>query len=885
MSKIRVYELAKELGMENKVIIAKAMELGIAQKASHSSSLDSHEADQIRRSLLRQAITVNQIDSEVVTRRVDKVTGESTAVVEKRSGNVIRRRKASDDEVTEKPITRAEVVETQSSQESLSEAPQATLASAPEPEIHHVEEETEQQQVEVEQIDEQTEQEEQVQSASDEELEATETVEEASATAPEVDDSKKAGPKVLGRIALPVQKKPAAANNKSSESSRGSTARGAPVGVFARTVVEDDESDKKKLGGKKTKKREISRTDLLDYEGKDFRRGPKSSSGKTQKERDKASNGEAARPVQVAKRVIEMRESITVGDLAHQMSLKAGEVISKLIELGIMATINHSIDFTTASLIAEELGYEVKNVSFDEAVILQDDSSEDPESLKERPPVVTIMGHVDHGKTSLIDYIRKTAVAAKEAGGITQHIGAYSVTVNNKPITFLDTPGHAAFTAMRARGANVTDIVIIVCAADDGVMPQTVEAINHAKAANVPIIVAVNKIDKPEANVDRVKQQLTEKGLQPEDWGGDTMYCPVSALKGTGVKELLEGILLVAEVADLKANPDARASGTIIEAKQEKGRGAVATVLIQKGTLRVGDIFVCGAQFGRVRSMDDHAGKRIAQAGPSTPVEITGLEGVPGAGDDFFVVESDAKARQVASNRAEKKAAEDRALATGPISLEEFAKRANNITLAELNVIVKADVDGSVEAVKSSIEKLSTEKVKVRVLHAAVGGVTESDIQLAIASQALIVAFGVRAEPRAAAEAERASIEIRFYRIIYELLDDIRNAMAGLLPPDKKEVALGRVEVRDTFNVPKAGTVAGCYVLDGMVKRGAFVRLVRDSRVIHEGKMSSLRRFKDDVKEVNSGYECGIGLESYNDVKPGDVFEVFEVKEVAATLD
>jgi translation initiation factor IF-2 len=351
------------------------------------------------------------------------------------------------------------------------------------------------------------------------------------------------------------------------------------------------------------------------------------------------------------------------------------------------------------------------------------------------------------------------------------------------------------------------------------------------------------------------------------------------------VKELLEGVLLQAEVKELKANPEARASGTIIEAKQEKGRGAVATVLVQRGTLRVGDIFVCGAQFGRVRSMDNHAGVRLKEAGPSTPVEITGLEGVPSAGDDFLVVEDDAKARTVAANRTEKRAAEERALATGPISLEEFAKRANNITLAELNVIVKADVDGSVEAVKASIEKLTTEKVKVRVLHAAVGGVNESDIQLAIASRAVIVAFNVRAEPRAAQAAERASIEIRFYRIIYELLDDVKMAMVGLLPPDKQEVSLGRVEVRETFQVPKAGTVAGCYVLDGSVKRGAFIRLLRDSRVIHEGKMSSLRRFKDDVREVNSGYECGIGLESYNDVKPGDVFEVYEVKEVAASLE
>lgn len=861
MSKIRIYELAKELGVDNKVIVNKAVELGMSGKASHSNSLDADEADQIRRSLIRQAMDAKAQDSEVVTRRTDKVTGEVQAVVERRSGNVIRRRKANEDDLPPPPPEPVEV------------APEAVIEEIAEEKTLHEEAEALFHQPEAEP-------EAPVEEAPVEEVVETAAAPEAvSGEAPE-DEAKKAGPRVLGRIQLPTRPKPAAPKTDAKSQTRA-------FGSAAVAVVddEDEESKKKKLNVKKTKKREISRVDLLDYEGKEFRRGPKVGSGKTSKDKEKAlQNVDASRP-KAGKRVIEIADSITVGDLAHQMSLKAGDVISKLIELGIMATINHSIDFTTASIIAEELGFEIKNVAFDEGEILNDVATDDPATLQERPPVVTIMGHVDHGKTSLLDFIRKSTVAAKEAGGITQHIGAYSVTVNGKQITFLDTPGHAAFTAMRARGANITDIVILVCAADDGVMPQTIEAINHAKAAGVPIIVAVNKMDKPAANIERVKQQLTEKGLQPEDWGGDTMYYPVSALKGTGVQELLEGILLLSEVKELKANPDARASGAIIEAKQEKGKGAVATVLIQRGTLSIGDIFVCGAQFGRVRSMNDYAGKKVTTAGPSTPVEITGLEGVPSAGDDFFVVESDQKARQVASNRAEKKAAEERALAAGPISLEEFAKRANNITLAELNIILKADVDGSVEAAKGAIEKLTTDKVKVRVLHAAVGGVIESDIQLAIASKAIIIAFGVRAEPRATSEAERAGIEIRFYRIIYELLDDVRNAMVGLLPPDTKEVSLGRVEVRETFNVPKAGTVAGCYVVDGQVKRGAFVRLVRDSKVVHEGKMSSLRRFKDDVKEVNTGYECGIGLENYNDIKTGDIFEVYELKEVAASLD
>jgi translation initiation factor IF-2 len=568
------------------------------------------------------------------------------------------------------------------------------------------------------------------------------------------------------------------------------------------------------------------------------------------------------------------------------MSLKAGEVIAKLLSLGILATINHAIDKDTAAIVADELGYEVKHTEFNEQDIIQDVVEEEAASLKPRPPVVTVMGHVDHGKTSLLDKIRSTTVAAKEAGGITQHIGAYSVTTaDGRSITFIDTPGHAAFTAMRARGAQVTDIVILVVAADDGVMPQTREAINHAQAAKVPIIVAVNKMDKPDANPDKVKTQLAEFGLQPEDWGGDTMFCPVSALKGTGIEDLLEGVLVLAEVKELKANPDRRAKGTIIESRQDRGRGVVATVLIQAGTLSVGDIFVSGAEFGRVRTMTDYRGEKLATAGPSTPVEITGLNGTPESGDDFFVVESEADAREVASNRAQRKAQEERALASGPISLEEFAKRANNQAALELNIILKADVAGSVEAVKHSVEKLSGDKVKVRVLHAAVGGVTESDVQLAIASKAIVVGFGVRGEPRAIADAETAGVEIRFYRVIYELLDDVRNAMVGLLEPIKQESTLGRVEVRDTFSVPKIGTVAGCYVTGGLVRRNAYARLLRDNRVIHEGKLGSLRRFKDDVKEVQAGFECGIGLEGFNDVKIGDVIEVFEYKEVAPTLD
>ncbi len=887
MSKIRIYELAKELGVDNKVVITRAQELGMKGKSSHSHSLEADEADAIRRAIIRQAMgTPKSSNSEVVTRRVDRVTGSTDTVVERRQGDVIRRRRQADAVETGPQAASATLAEDRSAhmvsdggaaralpqeeleQESgmlIPEAPELAEEAPEEREADHempvaLEHEDGEAPTDVAAIDTDVEKAEQVDGGGLVEGKAT------------------VGPRILGKIELPQRRvvvKPAEVKRP---------VKGVPTKEPVREVVVEEEESGPRKGFKKGRKREISSVDLLDYGGREPRR-TKSKGGKGVDDRRTGALSEAEKP-KVAKRVIELGDSITVGELAKQMSLKAGEVIAKLLGLGILATINHSIDKDTASIVADELGYEVKHTEFNEQDIIQDVVEEDVAALKPRPPVVTVMGHVDHGKTSLLDKIRSTTVAAKEAGGITQHIGAYSVTTaGGRSITFIDTPGHAAFTAMRARGAQVTDIVILVVAADDGVMPQTREAINHAQAAKVPIIVAVNKMDKPDANPDKVKTQLAELGLQPEDWGGDTMFFPVSALKGSGIEDLLEGVLVLSEVKELKANPDRRAKGTIIESRQDRGRGVVATVLIQAGTLAVGDIFVSGAEFGRVRTMTDYRGERLETAGPSTPVEITGLNGTPESGDDFFVVESEADAREVASNRAQRKAQEERALASGPISLEEFAKRANNQAALELNIILKADVAGSVEAVKQSVEKLSGEKVKVRVLHAAVGGVTESDVQLAIASKAIIVGFGVRGEPRAIADAETAGVEIRFYRVIYELLDDVKKAMVGLLEPIKEESTLGRVEVRETFSVPKIGTIAGCYVTGGLVRRNSYARLLRDNRVIHEGKMGSLRRFKDDVKEVQAGFECGIGLEGFNDVKIGDVIEVFEYKEVAPTLD
>jgi translation initiation factor IF-2 len=662
MSKIRIYELAKELGVENKVVISKAKELGMQGKDSHSNSLDADEADQLRRAIIRQAIGTAK--AEVVTRRVDRATGAAEAIVESRSGNVIRRRRQVEEPTPEPEPQAAHAAEApaetapEESESPVEEAAAAEAAETAEP-AEAVEADT-------------------AQAAG-----SPAGASAAEAAQPEAggEESKKTvGPKVLGRIALP-QKKVA----RPQAEARRTTAGTAAVAISFEPAAEptEEEGERRKEGGKrKSRRREISRTDLLDYEGRDARRGPRRGSTAAREEKRQA---EPARPMAASKKIIKMDESITVGELARQMSMKAGDVIAKLIDLGIMATINQAVDNDTAGIIASEYGYMIESTGFKESDILSVDAAEDVAQAAPRPPVVTVMGHVDHGKTSLLDSIRHASVAEKEQGGITQHIGAYQVKLDDgRLISFIDTPGHAAFTSMRARGAQVTDIVILVVAADDGVMPQTVEAINHAKAAGVPIIVAVNKIDKPDANPDKVKQQLVEHGLQPEDWGGDTMFFPVSATKKTGLKELLEGVLLQAEVKELKANPAAKAKGAIIEARQDRGRGAVATVLVQKGTLHVGDIFISGAEYGRVRSMSGDSGARLESAGPSTPVEITGLTSVPMAGDDFAVVETEAQAREISQNRlAKKQAKEQRALATGPISLEEFARRAYGRRRAE----------------------------------------------------------------------------------------------------------------------------------------------------------------------------------------------------------
>ena len=577
---------------------------------------------------------------------------------------------------------------------------------------------------------------------------------------------------------------------------------------------------------------------------------------------------------------VSIPDEINVGEFAQRMKRTAADVIKELMKLGVMASISQTIDFDTAALVAEEMGAKVEHevhVTIEEKLF--DESEDKAEDLEPRDPVVVVMGHVDHGKTSLLDAIRKTKVTEGEAGGITQHIGAYRVQINGKPITFLDTPGHAAFTSMRARGAQVTDIAILVVAADDGIMPQTIEAINHAKAANVPIIVAVNKIDKEGANPDRILQQLTEYELVPEEWGGDTIVCNISAKFGQGIENLLEMVLLPAEVADLKANPNRQAKGTVIEAKLDKGRGPVATVLVQNGTLNAGDIIIAGTAVGRVRAMTDDDGKKIKSAGPSVPVEIIGLAEVPGAGDIFYAVDDERMARQLVEQRKEHEK-EERNKAMHKVTLDNLFASIQEGQMKELNIIVKADVQGSVEALRASLEKLSNDEVRVKVIHGAVGAISESDVMLASASGAIIVGFNVRPDRAASDSADQQGVDMRMYRIIYDCIEEMEQAMKGMLAPKFREAILGHAEVRTTFRVSGVGTIAGCYVQDGKIQRNAQVRIVRDGIVIHEGVLSSLKRFKDDVKEVASNYECGCGFENFNDIKEGDVFEAFVMEEI-----
>jgi translation initiation factor IF-2 len=876
MPRKRVHELAKDLGVDAKELIAKLDKLGIRNKRSQSS-LTEEEVERVKVEFASEEKPSIAVGDERVMHGV-----EGQTVVERRvRTNVIRRRTtrveptpAVESGGLSEPLpTHTETFESFESfatpellAEPLGEPLPPPAAPPPAPVV------------------------------PEPVVEATTTPEplpvEPSALPPPPPGAAIArapeppplpaleglrGPRVLGRIDLRKTEPaaPAPRRDVTTEAGRERPRRDVTEPVPVSVEAEEGRPRKKK-------RKVIRQPEFQEISDQDRRRAklPRKKRALPGKEQKKT---EITTP-RASKRVVRISEVITVGELAKAMGVKAGEIIKKLMDSGMMATINQVLDFDTASLIASDFEYNVENVAFDaESMLEVEHEGQTDENMQPRSPVVTIMGHVDHGKTSLLDAIRRTNVTAQEAGGITQHIGAYSVDVRGKQVTFLDTPGHEAFTAMRARGAKVTDIVVLVVAADDGVMPQTVEAINHARAANVPIIVAINKIDKPEANVERIKQNLTEYGLVAEDWGGDTICVPVSAKTKEGIPHLLEMLLLQAEVLELKANPDKLARGTIVEAKLDRGRGAVATVLVQEGTLKVGDPFVCGGNYGRVRAMMDDKGRKVDVAGPSTPVEILGLQGIPDAGNSFVAVTDEATARQVAAHRRGKQR-EATLVKTAKVSLEDLYQQIQAGDVKELRVVIKADVQGSVEALSEALSRLSTDEVRLNVLHASVGGITESDVLLAAASNAVVIGFNVRPESKATEVADREGVDVRLYTVIYDALNDVRDAMEGLLEPTVREKTVGRAEVRQVFNIPSFGTIAGSFVLDGKLTRNAAARLVRDHVVIYTGKIVSLRRFKEDAREVQSGYECGIGLENYQDIKVGDAIEVYETERVARRL-
>ena len=704
-------------------------------------------------------------------------------------------------------------------------------------------------------------------------------------------------PKAEQAQAKPAQKdgKPAPAQGKGSASApapQGQKEQGKPSAPAKRTP-EKKVVDTRKGGGVNLEKYDQRLEDLAPDKANRMQTGKQKFQNRSNKNRGQNFGNKRKqeeqdrmrrRQLEIAKKTpltVKIPDEIGVGELASRMKKTGAEVVKCLIKNGVMASLSDIIDYDTAALVAMELGCKVEKeviVTIEEKLI---DTAEDKEEdLESRAPVVVVMGHVDHGKTSLLDYIRHANVVSGEAGGITQHIGAYQVEVNGKPITFLDTPGHEAFTAMRARGAMITDVAILVVAADDGIMPQTVESINHAKAANIPIIVAINKMDKPEANPERIKQQLTEYELVPEEWGGETIICPISAKTGMGVDTLLEMVTLTAEVQELRANPNRTAHGAVIEARLDKGRGPVATLLVQNGTLKQGDVIIAGMAVGRVRAMTDYRGNKVTEAGPSVPVEIIGMGEVPGAGDDFHAVADERMARELVEQRKAEMKNATTGTAKQKVSLEELFSQIQAGEMKDLNVIVKADVQGSAEAVKASLEKISNEEVRVRVIHCAVGAVNESDVMLAATSNAIIVGFNVRPDKNAADSAARNKVDMRMYRVIYDCINEIESAMKGMLAPKFKEVALGEAEVRQVYKITGVGFVAGCYVTEGKVARNAQIRLVRDGIVIHEGVMNSLQRFKDSVKEVARGYECGIGIEKYSDIKEGDIIEAFQMEQI-----
>ena len=866
MAKVRVYELARDLSMDSKELVEKLKAGGMNIKNYMST-----------------------LDEDATAKAQDIVAGRVSEVIEEKriKPRVIRRRKKTVKIEPERPIEEP-VEEPKEAEIEVKKRAPVKMKKRTKPAPAKVEEEIKKEEVPAE-------------------VEKKEVSEEPKPAEPEAKPkpkkkAKKAKKKAADEPAKIIKRpeegplKELIAKHKKREpeakapAAKGQVVKELPVapeeekkGKAVRKKKDRKRAEKKEADSKRSvryRKLEVfERADL--YEGRKLVRKERRGAKKPKDTTKKLKQTEITVPKPI-KRRIKVPEHVTVGELAKAMGIKAVEVIKVLMSLGAPANINQSIDFETASLVADEFSYELELDLFDvEGIIAEVEDK--AEHLKPRPPVVTIMGHVDHGKTSLLDYIRQSNIIGGESGGITQHIGAYFVKIEGGDIVFLDTPGHEAFTAMRARGAKVTDIIVLVVAADDGVMPQTVEAVNHARAASIPIIVAINKIDKPEANIDKVTRELAELELVPEAWGGETIFGHISAKTGEGVEELLELILLQAEVLELKENPDKAARGTIIEAKLDKSRGPIATVLIKSGTLEQGDYFICGEHYGKLRAMLNHRGRRVKSAGPSIPAEIYGISGVPKAGDEFIVVGDEKTAKQVIEAR-QAKAKTAGMGRRGIVSLDELFDRIKEGEIKELNLILKADVQGSIEALSDSLHKLSTEEVKVKIIHFSTGAITETDVMLASASGAIIIGFNVRANPRVREVAAKEAVDIRYYDVIYNVTKDIHMAMAGLLEPVYRENIIGRADIKQIFHVPKVGTVAGCYVTDGHIERNANVRLLRDEVVVFDGKISSLRRFKDDVKEVQSGYECGIGLENFQDIKPGDVFEVYNLEEEAAEL-
>ncbi|MDL1963399.1 MAG: translation initiation factor IF-2 [Deltaproteobacteria bacterium] len=888
MGKIRVYELARELNIKNKELLEQLSRMSI-NVSSHMSSLDDEAANRVKANLLgnkTDAVEVTRIKPTVIRRRKKNVPVEAAPEKETPPEKASHPEKVIEETIphAEIELKKAETLRTIKKKDAEKDLTEEKSAFAKE-----------------EKTDEAVQK---IVSVKEEKKAEEVTLPKGKKHRKVKKKLKKETPAKIIKMPEPIEEKPSEPEQPKVEKLKTKVKASVEIKTEkpGSKSIQKDLPSKEKKKKKKEKKQEKQEKPVEDkkffkkkisfrkkevVEGKDLyskqQRGRKTR--KTGAKSKVAAHGQKPlitipKPI---KRRIKIDDAIVLADLAKRLGIKANEIIKALMGMGVMATVNQTIDFDTAALIATEFNYEVERASFEEEVLLKVEK-DDPNTLIERPPVVTIMGHVDHGKTSLLDAIRKTRVTEIEAGGITQHIGAYYVSTDKGQIVFLDTPGHEAFTAMRSRGAKVTDIVILVVAADDGVMPQTVEAINHSKAAGVPIIVAINKIDKLNAEPERVKRELAELGLTSEDWGGDTIFVNVSAKKNQGIDELLEMILLQAELLELKANPDKLAKGNVVEAKIDSGRGAVATVLIHEGTLHTGDPIVCGIHYGKIRAMLNDRGMYVETAGPSMPVEVLGLIGVPNAGDKLIALADDKSAKQVSLYRTQKQRSKELSK-TSRLSLEKLFEKIQEGETKELNLIIKADVHGSIEALGDSLVKLSNDEVKINIIHSATGAIIESDISLAAVSDAIIIGFNARSSSKVQALANEENIDIRFYNVIYDAIKDIKNAIVGMMQSTFEERILGKAEVREVFHVPKIGTIAGCHVTDGKIERGKLARLIRDGIVCYDSKISSLKRFKDDAKEVQSGYECGIGIDNFNDIKMGDIVECYYLEEIKPELE